>query len=181
MGAGQSKPDDDEKVFYSEIPIQVSASFSPIGQAHPRAQFSDDVVNDLSDHMAAPGTSPERQSTLDAHVRSRIQSELAHLRQEEEVVQSEIERALERENLDRERSMAGEEDPESAVGTTGSVKSSAALMGDLEEVRAKVERFHSKRELSEFADARTKSEAVVFCYKCVIYCCSGRAVALTVS
>ena len=56
-------------------------------------QFSQDVVNQLSDNLASPDTPPERQSSIDAHVRSRIQAELARLREEEEQVKQEIERA----------------------------------------------------------------------------------------
>lgn len=149
MGASQSKPDSDEQVFRAETPIQ----------------FSEDVVNDLVDHTATP-VPPERQSTLDAQIRSRIQAELQHLRQEEEAVREEIERALEKENLDRERAMAGEAaDAADGADEAGRVKSSAALMGDLEELRQKVERFQTRRALNEFPDVQAKSEAVVNCYK----------------
>ncbi|KIP02656.1 hypothetical protein PHLGIDRAFT_111836 [Phlebiopsis gigantea 11061_1 CR5-6] len=148
MGASQSTPDSDDKVFHSETPIQ----------------FSEDVVNSLVDGTAAaPALSAGRQSTLDAQIRSRIEAELAHLRQEEEDVRGEIERALEKENLDRERAMAGEE--EQAQDGAGGVKSSAALMGDLEELRTKVDRFHTRRALSEFPEVAEKAEAVVTCYR----------------
>lgn len=112
-------------------------------------------------------TSPERQSTLDTHIRLRIKSELEHLKQEEENVRLEIERALEKENLDRERSMAGEAFEGGDVAAAGSVKSSAALMGDLEEVRSKVDRYQAKRELTEFPDVKENGEAVIACYKYV--------------
>ncbi|KZT03427.1 uncharacterized protein LAESUDRAFT_368682 [Laetiporus sulphureus 93-53] len=146
MGANQSTSQTDEKVFASETPIQ----------------FSQDVVNQLADHLASPETPPERQSSIDAHIRSRIQTELARLRAEEEQVKAEIERALEKENLDRERSMAGEEEGE---GGAGGVKSSAALMGDLEEVRQKVERYNARHELEGYSEVHGKGEAVVSCYK----------------
>ncbi|KZT28628.1 hypothetical protein NEOLEDRAFT_863050 [Neolentinus lepideus HHB14362 ss-1] len=139
MGAGQSKSD--EHVFHPETPIQ----------------FSSDVVNHLSDTLASPDTPPERQSTLDAHIRSRIQDELAHLREEEEHVREEIERALEKENLDRERGMAGDE--------SGQVKTSTALLGDVDELRKQVERFHSKKDEEAFVAARTRGEAVAQCFK----------------
>ncbi|OCH95208.1 hypothetical protein OBBRIDRAFT_816640 [Obba rivulosa] len=148
MGASQSTPAHDEKVFVAETPIQ----------------FSQDVVNQLADEQASPAIPPERQTTLDAHVRARIDAELARLRAEEEAVRAEIERALEKENLDRERDMAGE--AAAAEGdSAGSVRSSAALMGDLEEVRQKVERFHQRQEAQDFAEVRTRGEAVASCYK----------------
>lgn len=122
-------------------------------------------MNELVDNAATPSPSPERQSSIDAQIRSRIQAELAHLRQEEEQVREEIERALEKENLDRERAMAGEESGSEDAAEAGSVRSSAALMGDLEELRQKVERFQTRRALTEFPDVQAKSEAVVNCYK----------------
>ncbi len=77
-----------------------------------------------------------------------------------------IEQALEKENLDRERSLAGEEsDNENEGSEAGSVRNSAALAGDLEELKAKVERFQSRQALSEFPEVQAASEAVVTCYK----------------
>lgn len=126
------------------------------------------MVNQLSDQLDSAQPSPERQSTLDGHIRARIQSELEHLKQEEETVRREIEQALEKENLDREREMAGETGTEGEEGGgTGSVKSSAALMGDLEEVRSKVDRYQARRELEEFPEVKANGEAVVECYQCV--------------
>lgn len=166
MGASQSTPRTDEKVFVSETPIQVSLNYLRRNRADGGLQFSQDVVNHLSDHMASPDTPPERQSSIDAHIRSHIQSELARLREEEEQVKDEIERALEKENLDREREMAGEESQsEGEEASAGSVKSSAALMGDLEEVRRKVERFHTRQELEGYSAVQAKGEAVVSCYR----------------
>ncbi|KAF9466432.1 hypothetical protein BDZ94DRAFT_1158196 [Collybia nuda] len=150
MGANQSSPEGDvEKVFQSETPIS----------------FSQDVVNQLSDKLDSTRPSSERQSTLDGHIRARIQSELAHLKQEEENVQREIEQALEKENLDREREMAGGAESESEGDGIGSVKSSVALLGDLEEVRSKVDRYQARRELEQFPEVKVSGEAVVECYK----------------
>jgi altered-inheritance-of-mitochondria protein 13 len=123
------------------------------------------VVNDLSDRLDSSSPSPERQATLDGHIRARIASELAHLREEEAGVRAEIEQALEKENLDREREMAGAE--EGGEEGAGNVRSSAALMGDLEEVRSKVEKYQARRELTEFPEVKRNGEAVVECYKCV--------------
>ena len=172
MGASQSRPESDEKVFSSETPIQVQFSSDHYIYTREKAnvtshcisQFSQDVVNHLSDHLASPDTPPERQSTIDAHIRSRIQSELEHLREEEEQVKAEIERALEKENLDRERAMAGEES-EAEDGAAGGVKSSTTLMGDLEEVRRKVEKYHSRHNLEGLSEVQAKGEAVTSCYK----------------
>lgn len=102
---------------------------------------------------------------MDAHVRSRIHAELEHLRTEEENVRREIEQALEKENLDRERSMAGEASEEDVDGALGDVKTSASLMGDLEEIRRKVDRFQVRRELGDFPAVKENGEAVISCYK----------------
>jgi len=88
------------------------------------------------------------------------------LKEEEEDVRHEIELALERENLDRERSMAGEASTaEEGEAATGGVRSSAVLLEDLEEVREKVDRFKVKQELVEHPELKVKSEAVVECYR----------------
>jgi MICOS complex subunit MIC19 len=121
------------------------------------------VVNHLSDQLHASEVPPARQTTLDEQIRARIQNELAHLREEENSVREEIERALEKENLDKERALAGGSDEEN-----GGAKSSTALMGDLEEVRQKVDRFKTRRDLTDFPEVKVKGEAVVSCFKCVL-------------
>jgi len=149
MGAGQSRTETDEKVFQSETPI----SFSP------------DVVDQLSNRLESPDTSPERQTFIDAHIRARIQDELLeHLRREEEHVQQEIERALEKENLDKERAMAGEAS-EGDGSSAGEVKSSTALQGDLGEIREKISKYQSRKELAEYPEVKSHGDAVVECYR----------------
>ena len=96
-------------------------------------------------------------------MRARIDADVARLKEQESDVVREIEAALERENLDRERSMAGAADEPGA----GDVKSSAVLMEDLEEIRQKVERYNNRRELAEHPELKAKSDAVVECYQCV--------------
>ena len=133
------------------------------------SQFGKDVVNHLSDQLASSETTPGRQTTLDAHIRSRIQADLQHLREQEEHVRHEIEIALEKENLEREKSMAGEvSGGDVDENTLGSVKSSAVLIGDLEEIRSKVDRFHSRQEFEGIRTVKGKSEAVVSCYRFAI-------------
>jgi len=122
------------------------------------------VVNHLSDRLESPNTSPERQSTLDAVIRTRIQVELQRLKQEEEVVLQEIENALEKENLDRERGQA-KADPEANEDIAGRMLSSTALMGDLEEIRSRVDKYQARRNLPEFPDVKHAGEAVVSCYR----------------
>jgi MICOS complex subunit MIC19 len=120
-------------------------------------------VNYLADREVSPEISPHRQTTLDAHIRARIQSELDSLQAEEKSVRQEIERALEKENLDRER------EKEDDTSTLGDVKASAALLGDLDEIQRRVEKYKSRRELGGSLAARASGEALLSCYKCVIF------------
>lgn len=89
------------------------------------------------------------------------------MREEEEQVKTEIEHALEKQNLDRERAMAGEESEAENDGV-GGVKSSAAILGDLEEVRRKVEKYHARHNLEGLPEVQAKAEAVASCYKSVL-------------
>ena len=54
---------------------------------------------------------------------------------------------------------------EADSGAIGDVKSGEVLLGDLEEVRAKVERFQTRQQLVELPELKTKGEAVVSCYR----------------
>lgn len=105
---------------------------------------------------------PERQIAIDSHIRERIQNELTALRAEEETVQLEIHRALEKENLDREMGMVSEDG-----STHGGLKTSVALIGDLEEIREKVDRFQTRRQLGDFPFVKETGEAIASCYKYV--------------
>jgi altered-inheritance-of-mitochondria protein 13 len=93
---------------------------------------------------------------------------LQNLRKEEEHVRQEIEQALEKENLDRERDMAGEA-TEGDGSVIGGVKSGAALMGDLQEIHKKVDRFQSRTDLRDFPGVKVTGEEVTSCYKLVCY------------
>lgn len=69
--------------------------------------------------------------------------------------------------------MAGEEsasDAESDVDEDGAgkIRNSAALMGDLEEIKQKVDRFQSRRELDAMETVKDSREAVLSCYRLVI-------------
>ncbi|KAG7089611.1 hypothetical protein E1B28_011277 [Marasmius oreades] len=145
MGAAQSTTGS-EKVFRNETPIQ----------------FSPDVVDQLQDREASPGPTPERQTTIDQHIRSRIEHEVKQLRKQEEEVQNSIALALEKENLDKEKSMGGEVE---GGDSAGAVKSSAALFGDLEDIRSKIERFQTRRTLQDHPEVKSYQEAVLTCYK----------------
>jgi altered-inheritance-of-mitochondria protein 13 len=119
------------------------------------------VVNNLSARLASEETIPERQLAIDSHIRERIQRELTALRAEEEIVQFEIHRTLEKENLDREMSMVED------GSTHGGLKTGVALIGDLEEIREKVDRFQTRRQLGDFHSVKETGEAIASCYKYV--------------
>ena len=110
------------------------------------------MVNQLSDALEASETTPERQLILDSHIRARIRDELEHLKEDEEDVREEIERALEKENLDREKSMAGE----------GDGANSSILLGDMDEIRVRIDKYASRR---KGVEVQAVGDAVVQCYK----------------
>jgi len=110
-------------------------------------------------------TSTERQLILDAHIRERIRNELEHLKRDDENVRREIEHALERENLERESSMAGE--APQGDSTLGGTKNSVSLLGDLEEIRTKIEKYQLNQRTLEFPEVEANGLAVVECYKYV--------------
>ena len=124
-------------------------------------------MNHLEDNLSTPGTTPERQNTLDNHVRARIQAELARLQGEEAHVREQIEAALERENLDREKALSRESDGEREGVVSGNVSSTALLQGDLEEVQKKVERFQARRQLDDHPEVKQARDAVLLCYQWV--------------
>ncbi|KAG8893306.1 hypothetical protein FRB99_002063 [Tulasnella sp. 403] len=135
MGASQSKPED-SKVFTNETPIQ----------------FSQDLVNHLSDKLVSPETDATRQHTLDEHVRTRIHAELARLQSEDALVRQQIENALEKENLDRETAL-----DDSA--------SSAELHAEIEQVQKRAERFITRKQLDDFPEVKEKQHALLQCYR----------------
>lgn len=90
-------------------------------------------------------------------------------------MKNQIEQALERENIDRERRLAvpREDEDEDVEGHAengsidGAVRSSASLMEDLKQVQSKVERFHQRRSLNDVPEVKASSESLVECYR---YC-----------
>lgn len=121
------------------------------------------MVNNLSARLASDETIPERQFAIDSHIQERIQRELTALRAEEETVQLEIHRALEKENLDRERSMVED------GSTHGGLKTGVAIIGDLEEIREKVDKFQTRRQLGDFPSVKETAEAIALCYTYVLF------------
>lgn len=120
------------------------------------------MIDYLQENTGSQGTSSERQSTLDAHIRARINAELGRLREEEKLVREKIEAALEKENLSRERE--GTEGDEAE----GGVASSSSIQCALDEVQKKVDRFHAKRDISGHLLVSESSQKLIECYRCVL-------------
>ena len=89
-------------------------------------------------------------------------------------MRAQIEQALERENIDREKKLAmpnrdedadGVEDSGVSGSSDGAVRSSVSLMEDLKEVRSKVERFHQRRSLDDVPEVKITSETLVECFR----------------
>ncbi|KAL5511482.1 hypothetical protein ACEPAH_4699 [Sanghuangporus vaninii] len=153
MGAGQSKAGQDEQDGLDEVPVQ----------------FSQDVVDHLVDAAASPSPTPQRQSSIDAQIRARIHSEVSRLQQEEEDIRKEIELSLAKENLDLETRGAGHSDDGGDGGLleedVHKALNSNVILGDLEEVRQKVEKYRSKREDVEQNPAEQAAKALSSCYE----------------
>ena len=110
------------------------------------------MVNQLSDRLEASETTPERQSILDSHIRARIRDELEHLKKDEDDVRDKIQRALEKENLDREKSMASE----------GDGANSSILLGNIDEIRIRIDKYSSRK---QDVDVDAVGDAVIECYQ----------------
>ncbi|KAL5532975.1 hypothetical protein ACEPAF_4749 [Sanghuangporus sanghuang] len=154
MGASQSKTGQDEQDGLDEVPVQ----------------FSQDVMSHLADAAASPGPTPQRQSSIDAQIRARIRSEVSRLQQEEEDIRKEIELSLAKENLDLETKGAGHSDDDDGDGglleeDAHKALNSNVILGDLEEVRQKVEKYRSKREDVEQNPAEQAAKALSSCYE----------------
>ena len=117
-----------------------------------------------------PEPSPPRQAAIDARIRERILAEVARLRDEELQVQTQIERTLARENLDHETTHAVVSD--NNVGIDGEISPlhSVVLLGNLEEVRQKVDKFHF-RENGVSQQATGAALTVLNCYRWVLVDC----------
>jgi altered-inheritance-of-mitochondria protein 13 len=123
-------------------------------------------VNHLADRQASSDASPERQSALDAQVRSRIQAELEQLRQEEENVRREIALALEKENLDRE--IASADSPGTLHGDVPydhDKRNSAVILRDIEDIQSKIDKYRGRQASDITQDVKTSGQAVETCYR----------------
>ena len=74
--------------------------------------------------------------------------------------------------MDKERKIGEEgngeiEEEREEESSIGKAKSSVALLGDLEELKQKVDRYHARRSLEDFPEVKASGEAVVTCYKYV--------------
>ena len=134
-------------------------SFSRMMNSLSYSQFSQEVIDHLHESAGSPGISPDRQSTLDAHIRTKINAELVRLREEEKLVREQIEAALEKENLSRERAGMEGDDAE------GGVTSSSSIQGALDEVQRKVDRFHGKRDIRGYLLVSESGQELIECYR----------------
>ncbi|GAA5979528.1 hypothetical protein JCM11641_005423 [Rhodosporidiobolus odoratus] len=147
MGAGSSKVDSEstpgDSVFFAQRD-------SPV-------QFSDSLLNQLQSQTLPSSAVPSsRQEALDAHIQQRIASELSHLRQQEAEVRNEIERALEKENLDRERGAEAEK----------GLSHSASLLKDLEQLEKRSAGLKTERaQTDEWKTVDLGKEALVQCFR----------------
>ncbi|GAA6000383.1 hypothetical protein JCM10207_007989 [Rhodosporidiobolus poonsookiae] len=147
MGASASKPD-------QEVQPGDATFFA---QRENPVQFSESLISHLQSHSLPTSSVPaSRQDALDAHIQQRIASELSRLREQEHQVRDEIERALEKENLDRER--GGEVEK--------GLSHSASLFKDLEELEKRSAGLRKERaQTDEWRSVEGGKEALIQCFK----------------
>jgi MICOS complex subunit MIC19 len=123
------------------------------------------LVDQLSEStLSSPQVTPARHAILDANVRAKINAEMARLQEGDDELRRVIHLALERENIDRERSSSTGDDA-TTEEEHGNVKNSTVLLGDLEEVRQKVDRYRARTSLVDHPQVKMASEAVASCYR----------------
>ncbi|GAA5881929.1 hypothetical protein JCM1840_005417 [Sporobolomyces johnsonii] len=133
MGATGSKPD------HEVLDGGADATF--FANRDSPVQFSESLINHLSSQSLPTSAVPSsRQDALDSHIQARIATELSKLRQQEAQVRDEIERALEKENLDREMGAAANQDGGKALSH------STTLLKDLEELEKRTASLKKQRE-----------------------------------
>ncbi|GAA5884894.1 hypothetical protein JCM3774_004480 [Rhodotorula dairenensis] len=138
MGAQASKPDHEA---------------SPTGDDHTffanresPVNFSESLINHLSSQSLPSSSVPaSRQQALDAHIQQRIHAELQQLRHQEQQVRQEIERALEKENLDRERGAAAADANNANADGKPAPSHSASLLKDLEQLEKRAHGLKKER------------------------------------
>ncbi|SNX84390.1 uncharacterized protein MEPE_03099 [Melanopsichium pennsylvanicum] len=125
-------------------------------QAH-HLQFGRSLLNQLDkstlDKVEGPDAS--RQATLDTSIQQKIKSELERLRKEEAEVRSEIEKAIEKENLAKESKYKGQSEG----------KNSNVLRQELDQLRSKIDKYNKQKDISNYAGVKDAQEALVKCYK----------------
>ncbi|GAA5892954.1 hypothetical protein JCM8208_004134 [Rhodotorula glutinis] len=134
MGAQGSKPD------HEATPDNADQSFFA-ARSQP-VNFSESLINHLQSQSTPTSAVPaSRQQALDSHIQQRLAHELDRLRQDEQHVRSEIERALEKENLDRERGATQGE----GEGEGKALPHSASLLHDLGELEKRAQAVRRER------------------------------------
>lgn len=122
-------------------------------QAHP-LQFGRSLLNSLESEKVA-GPDAARQATLDTSIQQKIKSELDRLRKEEGQVRSEIEKAIEKENLAKETKYQGASEG----------KNSNVLRQELEGLRQKIDKYNKHKDATSYTGVKEAQDALVECYK----------------
>ncbi|CEQ41869.1 SPOSA6832_03640, partial [Sporobolomyces salmonicolor] len=155
MGATGSKPD-------QEV-VDGGADATFFAHRDSPVQFSESLINHLSSQSLPTSAVPSsRQDALDSHIQARIATELSKLRQQEAQVRDEIERALEKENLDREMGAASAQEGGKALSH------STSLIKDLEELEKRTASLKKQREeTDEWRRVDDGKNELEKCFACV--------------
>lgn len=122
-----------------------------------RTQFGRSLLNSIDRNSVEKVDGPDasRQVTLDTSIQQKIKSELDRLRKEESEVRSEIERAIQKENLAKESKYTGASEG----------KNSNVLRQELDQLRSKIDKYNSHKDVSSYAGVKEAQEKLVACYK----------------
>lgn len=112
-------------------------------------KLSNSLISDLSDDLLNKegANSPTDQVTLDEQIRNRINSELRRLRNDEYAVRQQIEQELAKENTDKDNSLI----------------SSDNVANTIKDIKQKVDRHNSKRDLNNFPAIKSSQSELVSC------------------
>ncbi|GAA6063725.1 hypothetical protein JCM10212_001626 [Sporobolomyces blumeae] len=164
MGSGASRPEQEIQPGGADQTFFANRD-SPV-------QFGESLINHLSSSSKSNETNdpqstavpPSRQQALDSLIQQRIHSELEQLRKQEQQVREEIERALEKENLDRERGQRANDDGQ-GKSAAAALSHSASLLEDLKRLEERSKGLKKERnETPEWKQVEIEKQHLVQCF-----------------
>lgn len=127
--------------------------FESTDSAQTPIRFSTSLINDLSDELTSETKNQPNQITLDEQIRNRINAELNRLRSEEHSVRQQIEQHLAQDNASKSK-----QDDQSIL-------SSESVKRSIDDIKLKIDRHHSKRDMNNFASIKQSHNDLITCFR----------------